>query len=110
MYRQRARDTLPDARRPRTVVIMVELMRGFVLDQNAELTLNDCIDFLHALQVNSCDFVLLDRAWQNRVEEMMRRILQSDPQMEIARCYSRENNGLERFLVDLETFQPLVFR
>ena len=110
VYRQRARDTLPDARRPRTMVIMGELMRGFALDQNAELTPNNCIDFLHALQVNSCDFVLLDRAWQNRVEEMRRRILQSDPQMEIARCYSCGNNGLERFLVDLEAVQSRVVR
>jgi hypothetical protein len=105
-YRQRARNALPDARRPRTMVIMGELMRGFALDQNAELTQNDCIDFMHAMHVNSCDFVLLDRAWQNRVEEMRRRISQSDPQMEIARSYSRGDNGLERFLVDLEAFQP----
>ena len=45
-------------------------------------------------------------AWQNRVEVMRQRILQSDPRMEIARCYSRGNNGLERFLVDLAAFQP----
>jgi hypothetical protein len=45
-------------------------------------------------------------AWQNRVEVMRRCILQSDPRMATARCYSRGNNGLERFLVDLEAFQP----
>ena len=45
-------------------------------------------------------------AWQNRVEVMRRRILQSDPRMEIARGYSRGNNGPVRFLVDLEAFQP----
>lgn len=105
-YRQQARDMLPDARRPRTLVIMGELIRGFALDQNAELTQNNCIDLMHAMHVNSCDFVLLDRAWQNRVNVMRQRILQADPQMEIARCYSQANNGLERFLVDLQAFQP----
>ena len=45
-------------------------------------------------------------AWQNRVEVMRRCLLQANPRMEIARGYSRRNNGLGRFLVGLEALQP----
>jgi hypothetical protein len=105
-YRRRAREVVPNVQRPRSLVICGELLRGFAIDQRAPLTDNNIVDFMHAfMSVNCCDFVLLDAAWANRVEEMRRRIAANDPAMEIARCYSRRNHGLERFLNDLEVFQ-----
>jgi len=104
-YRRKAKEAVPDAGRPRTMVIFGELMRGFALDQNAPLSDHNIIDLFHAaMPVNCCDFVLLDGAWEARVETMRQRIADIDPGMVMARCYSRRNDGLGRFLTDLESF------
>ncbi|MBW8457365.1 MAG: hypothetical protein K0M58_02810 [Thiobacillus sp.] len=63
-YVAKARRIYPSDKRPRTLLILGELMRSFNLDINAPITENDVIDLLHAaMPVNCCDFVLLDGPW-----------------------------------------------
>src|SRR4030095_11635437 len=74
-YVVKARNTLPSDARPRTWVILGELMRGFNLDRTAPMSKNDTIDLMHAaMPVNCCDYVLLDGPWAERVEKMRQRI------------------------------------
>lgn len=102
---EKARNILPSDERPRTLVILGELLRGFHLDPIAPISKNDAIDLLHAaMSVNCCDYVLLDGAWAQRVEQMRQRIDKTSMQMPIAKCFSKRNNGIAAFLADLEAF------
>lgn len=104
-YVAKARNLPPDDRRPRTLVLIGELMRGFVLDRAAPISDNDIVDLFHAtMPINCCDYVLLDGPWAERVEKMRRRILKADTNMPIAKCFSGRANGVEVFLADLEAF------
>jgi hypothetical protein len=104
-YRRKVKFAVPNSQRSRSLVIYGELWRDFVLNQNAAFTDNQIIDFMHACtSVNCCDFVLLDAAWAGRVDRMLARIAAVDTGMEIARCYSRRDNGSQRLLDDLEAF------
>ena len=72
---RKTRSTIPDDRRPRTKVILGELIRGYILDRDAPISKNDAIDLQHAaMSVNCCDYVLLDGPWAERVEKMKLRI------------------------------------
>lgn len=106
-YVAKARGLQPSDSHPRTVVIMGELMRGFYSDPAAPISDNDVIDMLHAaMPINCCDYVLLDGAWAERVRKMERRIVKSGSAMLLAKCFSKRDNGVERFLSDLEAFTP----
>jgi hypothetical protein len=101
----KARNTLPSDARPRTLVILGELMRCFNLDRTAPISENDTIDLLHAaMPVNCCDYVLLDGPWTERVEKMRQRIVKARTNMPIAKCFSKRNSGIAAFLADLEGF------
>jgi hypothetical protein len=102
-YISKTRNSIPNERRPRTKVILGELIRGFVLDHNAPILKNDAIDLLHTfMSVNCCDYVLLDGPWAERVEKMRRRIVNVETAMPIAKCFSMRSNGIKDFLTDLE--------
>jgi hypothetical protein len=104
-YVGKSRNAVPDDRRPRTKVILGELIRGYVLDHKAPISKNDAIDLQHAaMSVNCCDYVLLDGPWAERVEKMRRRIAKAGTTMPIAKCFSRRSNGVEDFLADLAGF------
>ena len=105
-YVRRVKAARPSNARPRTLLIMGELMRGFNLDPGARLSDNDLMDFLHAaVASNCCDFALLDGPWVSRVDEMVRRVAREGVEMSIAKCYSRtRHGGVEGFLQDLQAF------
>ena len=104
-YVVKARNTRPSDARPRTWVILGELMRGFNLDRTARMSMNDTIDLMHAaMPVNCCDYVLLDGPWVERVEKMGQRIVKAAMNMPIAKCFSKRGNGVAAFLADLEAF------
>nr|WP_315205036.1 hypothetical protein [uncultured Albidiferax sp.] len=106
-YVLKARNLLPNDKRTRSYVVMAELMREFYLDPSLKISDNDIIDLLHAaLPVNCCDFVLLDGAWTNRVAKLKQRISQAGSVLTLANCYSRRDDGVSRFLADLESFAP----
>jgi hypothetical protein len=104
-YVIKARNVLPSDARPRTLVILGELLRGFNLDHTAPISENDVIDLLHAaMPVNCCDYVLLDGPWAERVEKMRQRMVKAATNMPIAKCFSKRGNGIAAFLADLEAF------
>lgn len=107
-YVAKARAVQPNDNRPRTLVILGELMRGFHLDPAAPISDNDVVDLLHAaMPINCCDYVLLDGAWAERVEKMKQRIAKTGSTMPLAKCFSSRGQGVQAFLQDLETFaQP----
>lgn len=110
-YVRKAKNILPSDNRTRTMIISGELMRGFNLDNNAPISDNDVIDFLHAaMPLNCCDYVLLDGAWTGRVNTMMQRIASTKMKMPIAKCFSQtKNGGINAFLDSLEAFIPTDF-
>lgn len=104
-YVATARTALPSDKRPRTLLILGELMRGFNLDVKALIKDNDVIDMFHAaMPVNCCDYVLLDGPWAERVERMRQRIAKTQINMPIAKCFSQRNSEVTAFLADLEAF------
>ena len=104
-YVRKAKNSLPSERRPRTMVIFGELIRGYNLDSSAPITENDAVDLMHAaMSVNCCDYVLLDGPWTERVEKMRHRIAKSGMTMPIAKCFSNRANGVTVFLEELEAF------
>jgi hypothetical protein len=105
-YVRKARNVLPDDKRTRTYVVMSELMREFYLSSDLRISDNDVIDLLHALMpINCCDFVLLDGAWEERVARLKQRIANAGSVLPLAQCYSRRNDGISRFLDDLDSFR-----
>lgn len=106
-YVKKAKLIHPSDNRPRTKIILGELLRGFNLDNASSIAKNDVIELLHAaMTVNCCDYVLLDNTWVERVNKMKLRIDKSGINMPIAKCFSKRNNGIETFLADLEAFAP----
>src|SRR5262245_66004270 len=54
-----------------TRLILKELLRGLVLDRSTNLSRNHAVDFLHAVvPVAYCDFVMLDKYWEEQVRRM----------------------------------------
>jgi hypothetical protein len=106
-YVRKARNAPLSDRRPRTLLIIGELLRGFILDSSAPITENDSVDLIHAaMPLNCCDYVLLDGPWAERVEKMKLRLAKSPMVMPIAKCFSQRNNRINAFLTDLENFDP----
>lgn len=105
IYVEKARRSVPDTLRTKTRVIMGELMRELTIDRQATITVNDIVDWQHAiLPVSCCDFVLLDRKWEQRVQTMKNRFAKQGLNMHLAKCFSKRSNGLNDFLNQLEAF------
>jgi hypothetical protein len=109
-YVHKARHTPLDDRRPRSLIIMGELIRGVILDSHSGMSKNDATDLVHAsMPLNCCDYVLLDAAWAERVKKMNARLAKSKlAKMPIAKCFSQRDGGIEAFLADFERFDPHV--
>ena len=102
-YVEKARRSVPDTIRPKTWVVMGELMRELTIDTNATITVNDIVDWQHAiLPVSCCDYVLLDRKWEQRVRAMAKRSAHQGLRINFAKCFSKRNDGLNHFLNELE--------
>ena len=99
----KVRAVQPNDDRPRTLIILGELMRGFHLDPAAPISDNDVVDLLHAaMPINCCDYARLDGAWAERVEKMKQRIAKTGSTMPLAKCFSSRDQGVQAFLQDLE--------
>jgi hypothetical protein len=105
-YVDKARNIRPSDERPRTLLILGELLRDFTLDpRRATISKNDVIDLLHAaMPLNCCDYILLDGPWAERVVRMKQRISKTSMKMPVAQCFSQRDNGVEAFLADLAVF------
>lgn len=102
-YRLNAKAALPDDGRTRQQVISGDLLRELVLDTNASISNNDALDLMHAVDaVDYCDLVLLDKAWERRVNALRQRIAKTGIDMPVAACFSKSNDGVGRFLDSIE--------
>ncbi len=105
IYVEKARRSVPDKIRPKTWVIMGELMRELTIDTKSTITINDIADWQHAiLSVSCCDYVLLDRKWEQRVQAMTDRAKKQKLDFKFAKCFSKRNDGLNRFLNELKAY------
>lgn len=103
LYRRKAKAARPDDGRTRQQIISWELLRELVLDPNSSLTANDAVDLMHAVDaVDYCDLVLLDKAWERRVNALHQRIAETGIAMPVARCLSMRQGGIDRFLEAIE--------
>lgn len=110
-YRQKAKAARPEDGRSRQQIISGELLRELVLDTKATITRNEVLDLMHAVDsVDYCDLVLLDKAWERRVNSLRKRITKARIDMPIARCFSMRNNGVDVFLGALEHWPELPSR
>ena len=102
-YRRNAKEALPHPGRTRQRIISGDLLRELVLDTNAPISTNDALDLMHAVDaVDYCDLVLLDKAWERRVNALRGRIDVAGIDMPVATCYSKRDGGIERFITALE--------
>lgn len=102
-YRRKAKRARPDDGRTRQQIISGELLRELVLDIKTPITSNEALDLMHAVDaVDYCDLVLLDKAWERRVNVLRQRIVDAGIAMPIARCFSMRNSGIEHFLDAIE--------
>lgn len=102
-YRRKAKAARPDDGRTRQQIISGELLRELVLDLNASITANEALDLIHAVDaVDYCDLVLLDKAWERRVNALRQRIVDTEITMPVARCFSMRNSGIDQFLEAIE--------
>jgi len=79
---------------------MKELMRCVVIDQKSKFIANDASDLLHAATASlECDFVLLDKAWADRVDRVRKRFRDSGRTEYIARPFAEPS--LDQFFVEI---------
>lgn len=105
IYLEMARQSVPDTSRTKTRVVMGELMRELMIDTKPSITVNDVVDWQHAvLPVSCCDFALLDDTWVQRGRSVKKRAAQQGLYMSLAKCFSKRDNGLIEFLDQLEAF------
>lgn len=86
-----------------TRFILREIMRQLFLDRRTSLNENDAIDLVHTVVPTSyCDFILLDGRWRNLVERTRESFGKDNVGFTIAKPYSEKNNGLGKFINDLQ--------
>src|SRR5262249_47318897 len=95
---------LPSSPQPQkgTLLILCELVRALSEDKRTKITRNDVDDLFHAVvPLAYCDFVLLDKSWEDKVERIRKRLKAAGRSVPIARVFSGKENGIERFLCEL---------
>lgn len=103
IFLRKAKASVPGENRTKTRVVMGELIRELTIDPRAEVTINDVVDWQHAvLPVLCCDYVLLDQKWEQRVKTLKRRCAANSLPISLAQCFSAKDHGVQRFLEALE--------
>lgn len=86
-----------------TLAVMQELLRPIFLDKFLLINQNDAGDIHHAItSITYCDYVLLDRKWEELYGRMVRRFSELDLHIRLAKVFSERRQGLELFLKELE--------
>ena len=84
--------------------VLRELVRVLLIDRYVKMTKNHAADLYHAVvPIAYCDFVLLDKHWEAQIEKVRLRFESTKVSVPLSRTYSRKENGLSRFLTDLES-------
>ena len=91
-----------------TRLVLKELLRGLVLDRSTSLSRNHAVDFLHAVvPVAYCDFVMLDKYWEEQVRRMRVRLARASIDIPLAQVISKRSGGLECLVRSLEDATPV---
>lgn len=91
-----------------TRLVLRELLRGLVLDRSTSLSRNHALDFLHAVvPVAYCDFVMLDKHWEDQVRRMRERLTSASIDTPLARVLSKRSGGLQALVEALESATAL---
>lgn len=90
-----------------TRLVLKELLRGLILDRSTQLSRNHAMDFLHAVvPVAYCDYVMLDKYWEDQVRRMRQRLTPTSIDIPLARVLSKRTGGLEELVRSLEGAAP----
>ena len=82
-----------------TLQILRELLRNFFADRTIKVTRNHAIDFMHAVVPSAyCDYVLLDRHWEDQVKRMAKKMRDNGFEFAVAQSFSQKESGVENFL------------
>jgi len=88
-------------------LVLKELLRGLILDRSTQLSRNHAMDFLHAVvPVAYCDYVMLDKYWEDQVRRMRQRLTPTSIDIPLARVLSKRTGGLEELVRSLEGAAP----
>ena len=80
------------------------MMLHFCADQKRKYTVNDGVDFFHAVVPAAyCDFIVLDKAWCTRVKQAAKAMEKALIEAPIAMTYSVSD--FDTFLADLERYE-----
>lgn len=87
-----------------TLAIMQEMLRQIFLDKNLSIGVNDAADIKHAIiSIAYCDYVLLDKKWEDIHGRMIKRFNKLELNMHVAKVFSKRRQGIELFLNELES-------
>lgn len=84
-----------------------EMLRSLLKNPKLKMTVNHAFDLMHTVvPVSYCDFVLIDSHWSTQVEQT-RKKMEKDGVLKfsLAKVYSEKNDGINRFIEDLKTFE-----
>ena len=82
-----------------TLQILRELARYFFSNRSLKISRNHAIDFMHAVVPAAyCDFVLLDKHWEDQVTRLAKTMCDTGYTFNVARAYSEKNDGIETLL------------
>lgn len=85
--------------------VMSEIVRDTHLNSKASFSPNDASDMVHAVPAAvMCDLAMLDRKWCDKIEKVRQRFKSHGITNTIARVYSHRRDGLEEFLLALESY------
>jgi len=101
--RQVERSLREGGRETAILVLVRELMRALIRDRKTLIEPNDAQDFFHTvIPVLHCDWVFLDKYWEEQVEHVRARLQRAGVSIPMARVFSKKANGIEQFLEVLE--------
>lgn len=87
-----------------TLAVMQEMLRQIFLDKKHFISRNDAADIKHAIiSIAYCDYVLLDKKWEDVHGRMLKRFNTLGLNMHVAKVFSERRQGVELFLNELES-------
>lgn len=97
---------LEGARRA-TRALLWEMITELEANRAGDPTRNDMMDLFHVVVPCAyCDFVLVDTRWQQAVDRARDRLSKRGISVRVARVFSKSENGIDRFLTELDAYMP----
>ena len=97
--------TPPEGARPPTLALLQAILKDIQADHRLPEDPNSAIDLVHTVVPGAyCSFVLLDRQWCVRLRNATAKLRKAGITAKVAAAYSKQNDGVERFLEALESW------